>query len=380
MAHNSTFTDEEVRAALESQLWRRLAKDLVDCRVPLNRRQLSFAVIGTSGLRPQRRKLIVDGVGPQDPVSVENFCAALPFDSADGDNCVTIHGQFVLYLREGLSSPLEDAQIALRTIRGFMADPSLISSLSAYDVRLLFREGIVDTTDLGSGRVGATPPSNGDESIAGIQQETVEGQKRSVTVFGGFIATAVGAGILLIALLAFRRRKYHEIEKVERLEVLDEGVWDERHVLPTSKDTNDLAVRSDRDGPKMVHILGDMAPSDFAAGVPSTATIVDDLRRSESFSNNNNEYIISEVRPRNKRVSFSDNLPKASHCMGFKHTGIDVHSCQSATCEICSARRKRDPTFIRSENEEGIEVEDTAFMGMAYAKREHYLIEDAVEI
>merc|ERR1712150_286470 len=137
-------------------------------------------------------------------------------------------------------------------------------------------------------------------------------------------------GVILIAILAARKRKYTETIIMEEL-VDDDSEFDKKDL---SKTPDNVTVRTAFSTPKSDFSADlDATPRKYARvlGQSTSTSIVDDLRYSE------------EKMARYSSGSFKDN---DSSILRQQKPTMDVHSCNSATCEICKPWKNNDPSFI----------------------------------
>jgi hypothetical protein len=186
--------------------------------------------------------------------------------------------------------------------------------------------GLIDTFGLttsegpSSGAGGGGPPSS---------EESNNNSSSNRNLRLPLILSASGVGLLLLlALLFLAKRKTRQVRHLEL-----KATEDDDTLLKEIEGADSFDMTSPARS-RIAHVVGDdestiSGLAGFKRVEPDSGTIIEDLHATERLEDSR------------RRLSF----PR-SDSMGGYDTGIDVHYCQSATCEICESTRRSGLRFI----------------------------------
>jgi hypothetical protein len=146
---------------------------------------------------------------------------------------------------------------------------------------------------------------------------------------GGIAAIVIGSvGLLLILLLLVRRRRSRiSADEDRHLELVDD-----KELIGEEGDEDTYVSE---EPPRLTHVVGegDSIISDWTGRDTAAAGMMTDDDVNKMVSGNYGPY----ARPEGHRST-----------LGEYKSSMNVHHCNSATCEICEARRQAGPLFLPS--------------------------------
>lgn len=275
--------------------------------------------------------------------------------------CERFTGQVCIYCDPSLSTP-ECYTAGLGLIRdnaAAAADPPAIT-----DVKFV------------GGSMSTEPTSGGLDVIGdgGAQTSSVIVDTKGTEADGGNglgIALGIGLGVcaLLVLLLAVRKNRQSTTKEISFLDdedlYSDYGDDDKIHLDPGDSSFDGTEIMSDSGSP---------SPSKWRKARPGHIVGEDDSVLSGSANGNR-----SFARDLMMTEEFQ---PADVHDLARGGSGVDVHQCNSAMCEICLSQG-RNPRFVPTTLED-IEIEAAAAdnslnsSGLSYASRS-YPMEDTVD-
>jgi len=235
-----------------------------------------------------------------------------------------------------------------------------VSEISIPEIaQLTFLGGELQSTSFGTGSDGDLS----DETFAAASlSKDAPPRESNFTGMGIAILTLICFGVVIIALLVMRRRR--------NVETMIEEEEDEETVYTKgSRYTTTPLKTKDASNPH----------SNWNS-TPSTVSSDDETR----YSAARKVRIVGDadsIYTSEEQISMMNDLnpieePHHNH-PGRKHSGMDVHQCTSAVCDICNrqggSRRKHDPTFVPSDDvlvSDAVEV--SAFVDRVPLKNARY--------
>eukprot|EP00978_Attheya_sp_CCMP212_P012048 scaffold29883_cov48-Attheya_sp.AAC.7 len=272
-------------------------------------------------------------------------------------------GAVTLYLRDDgrtKDSFERDAFRAWSRLRDVMNGPPGRRQLEEFVSPLVNQTmGILGVTFL-SGQVGSIFVNGKDITRTGVAASTkATTSDSSLSPVSMTLIVAAVAGTLVMLLIAVRRRQSRSYVKEQVLlddlstggkERYDDFFKDEDYA-----ETDGMSLVSSKRGAR-VYGEDDSTLGDSISG--EHTGIIADLRSSERrYQGPNEEHLANE------------------------HSGMNVHQCNSATCEQCQKTRKADPTFVP------IDMMSVASSHTGYASSHHmdyasrtYVSDDTIEL
>jgi len=300
----------------------------------------SGTVVRRGGRREQ-----VDGIeAGGSPVLSDRQCEVI-----DGSPCETVLTEIVLYLREGSTTPSEDEATtqALTEIESGMGGDAFDGVDGVIDVAYVGAPE--DVAAAGAGPTGGAGAGIG-VGTASAAERTVNTNNSDDSSLGplGISMIALSALVVaLVALLLVRKKKKTEATVEERF-LDDMSVnkdFGKMPLSPTNTDSThpDLASPSSGGGSPPVTSPKSSWRKSRAAHV---LTDGDDSIYSSPVQDNGTDPGSSDGE--NRLADGEYEGPEISD-LGGVHSGINVHSCTSATCEICGGQGIGvEPTFVPS--------------------------------
>ncbi len=283
----------------------------VEDKMNFNGIDFQTMAIGTS---VGNRSLRIDGLdmmGPDEEVGDAYQCNDL-VDVNSGQVCNVYKGSFKVYYRDGTFTEHQAKEKVLKQIRDTMnneeAKTDMLSEVDdAWDIS--FGDG-----DRVNGR-----NQNADGAVlGGVNDSSVNGGLSGIGI--AMVASASVIGVLFL-FAASRRREHSKLQVMEQVIEDDESIFDKSVGFAMSTDGTEVFAGSD----KMAHVLGD-----------------DD----SVFSGLDDDRYMSQKRLYGMG-SRSNPIGPRENNLGLRGNALNVHTCTSATCEICGRNADMNsPTFV----------------------------------
>jgi len=335
-----------------------LFRGLIKCNI-IDRRRLREQDETTHG-----RQLAIDGIdrNPQDQIvgDCEDF---IPEDNT---KCTLMLGAVTLYLRDdgkGTKDSFErDVFRAWSVLRDAMNGPPGRRQLEEFVSPLVNEKmGILGVTFV-SGAIGSIIVNGKDITKTGVAASTraTTSSDSTLSPFSMTLIVAAVAGTLVMLLIAVRRRQSRSYVK-EQVLLDDLSTGGKERYADFFKDedyaeTDGMSLVSSKRGAR---VYGE-----------------DDSTLGDSISGERNGSIIADLRSSERRYQGPNEERLAN-----EHSGMNVHQCNSATCEQCRKTRKADPTFVP------IDMMSVASSHTGYASSHHmdyasrtYVSDDTIEL
>jgi len=255
------------------------------------------------------RALRIDGLdmmGPDEALSDDKYTCNDMVNVKDGQVCNVYKGSFKVYYRDGTFTEHQAKQEVLKQLRDTMDNEQ---------PKQLMLSEVDDAWDISFGdgdRVNGRN-ENVDGAVLGeINDSSVNGRLSGIGI--AMVASASVIGVLF--LFAATRRREHS-----KLQVMEQIIEDDESIFGKSVAGTEIVAGSD----KMAHVLGD-----------------DD----SVFSGMDDERYMSQKRLYGMRSRHQPIGPREND-LGLRGNSLNVHTCTSATCEICGRNAgMRSPTFM----------------------------------
>lgn len=265
-----------------------------------------------------------------------------------GENCHFYQGCADVYCKYGTSKPqcFSDGVNVLQKNAGKATNPPLITSVEVVGT-------IMDADSAGNGA--------GDiASIIGL--ETNEGENEGLTTAGAGLIIGFSVLAALVVLLAVRKNRKAYTRDISFLDMEDmcsvDG--DNIHLKPGD---------SSFDGTEIMSEGGTPSPAGSKWRKTRPGHVVDE---DDSVLSGNNRQIVP------RELVYGGALVPSD--LDRQHSGVDVHQCNSAMCEICLARGV-NPRFVPAHLEDSYHVEGDDRLNasdLSYGSR-NYPMEDTVD-
>ena len=380
-------------------------------------RALSSSLSATTTATATDRRLRVDGVRPSSSLPREKGCSETAFEAV-GAACDRIDGEVTLYLSQGREtrSPSSDVvavQEALRALGRGMGDGKF-NDRGLGVVNTTFLGGDIDGVALGGMVTGGGAGVGG---VAGVGRQQDSGDNDKISPLGIVFVTLGIVAVIVIALLTVRKKRTFRYETeegflndVDRYSDEDSGKYPTKGYVEKSDDgsvekdgsgdrgdffpshgtgpTESTTPRTVPDtgspeyqwsGSRAAHIVGEdesMVGGSTAKGY-GEEILIDIMAKRSAEGGVISPYVSPHVTPSKqdnvrgehwgdtkdiirrlaKGIETGNDSPlldDGPETINKNHSSIDVHICNSATCEIC-LKSEREPTFVQSSDSRNID-------------------------
>lgn len=330
----------EILMDLDEVLNEKLRDLLIWCGKKSGRRLLASSDNIRELMEQQNDEFIIDSISMNgvDTEATNRKCSAKT-TVPQGHTCKVFQGDYTLYVRNDRTFSNEAIWTHVNNI-----------------IMELMNNGLELTNvyDIIFGGAEAIGEEEGPITLAAGQRGDQPAADQKVSPLGG---TIMGLGVLVTLLFLFaatRKREHYNMERVEQIYDDDESLFDKSIGQGTDVMSNGSRAR----------VLGDDDDSAFL----DSDDIVADIQMAE-------RHRLYGMGLRGSRLGPQEND------LGGSGEAINVHNCTSATCPICSSKKR--PIFVNTDlSAEGTEMytptySDTVNMDMANRR---YMSPDTIEM